>query len=650
MQRLRPAILATLRACLFLALLGARAAAADSPPVFPPVTDEERAITSVPGEPNAPAVVLFKRGEFLMAGYGRFIGSFTSHLKVQARVKILTEAGKSNGELAVLHSDSFRLQGFSGRTVLPDGRILPVPANAKFQRRTSESSKTFITSVAFPAVQVGAILDYRYEVEFSSPLVLEPWYLSEELPVRRAEIVYKTDKHWSTLVWSRSPLGGKIRQEQQDGFAGHELRAWAENLPAVPRVPYGPPFADLASQILVLPAAYADGSEKLLADWFSTTWLANRIYGEVSEHGLGVEGPGRKIAGTGTPRQQVEALYRYVRDEIRTKPGTSVFVDRETRLRKIFDGRAGTSAEKALVLRAMLQAVGIKSDLVWAADRGRGAIDPALPNPNWFDTVLVAVALDHQPVFLDPSDPALAFGQLRPGYEGAPALVCEGAQRIVLPATPYDQNLRRAEIDLALDEKGRLSGAGTLQLTGLRAVERLHWRDDEATTLQAWKDWLGERWREFRIAEVKAVEVPDERKVTVTWSVVEREEEVLGDEATMAPSAPLGPVEQPFVQTAAERKLDVIFGYPSRDEVKLRLRWPEGWRLEQRPQPAALDGSCGALSTALVLNEPGRTLVYWRRFDLTRRRLGSKEEYEAVRGLFGEAAKNDAQKLTLVRR
>src|SRR5436305_11405983 len=123
---------------LALALLGARAAAADSPPVFPPVTDEERAITSVPGEPNAPAVVLFKRGEFLMAGYGRFIGSFASHLRVQARVKILTEAGKSNGELAVLHSDSLRLQGFSGRTVLPDGRILPVSANAKFQRRTSE--------------------------------------------------------------------------------------------------------------------------------------------------------------------------------------------------------------------------------------------------------------------------------------------------------------------------------------------------------------------------------------------------------------------------------------------------------------------------------------------------------------------------------
>src|SRR3954463_5121850 len=109
----RTAILAT----LILTLAACRGAMAAD---FPPVTDEERALTSVPGEPNAPAVVLFKRGEFLMAGYGRFVGSLASHLRVQGRVKILTEAGKSNGEVAVVHSGSLRLQNFSGRTVLPD--------------------------------------------------------------------------------------------------------------------------------------------------------------------------------------------------------------------------------------------------------------------------------------------------------------------------------------------------------------------------------------------------------------------------------------------------------------------------------------------------------------------------------------------------
>jgi hypothetical protein len=645
MSSLRPVILA----CLLLTPLAARPAAAQD---FPAVTDEERALTSVPGAPNAPAVVLFKKGEFLMAGYGRFIGSLASHLKVQARVKILTEAGKSNGELAIGHSSSFRLQNFSGRTVLPDGRILPVPADARFQRRTSAALKTFVTTVAFPAVQVGAILDYQYEVAFSSPYSLEPWYLSDEMPVRRAEIVYKTGKSWRTLVWTRSPLGAKIQQETTQTASGTELRAWAENLPAIPEIPFSPPYADLASQILVLPASYTDArySQTLLADWVSTTRLFALIYGDVLQHGLGVGGAAREAAGNGNDRQKAEALYRYVRDRIETRPGGGIWVDSGTRLRKLLNDRAATGAEKAVLLHAMLKEVGIASDLIWAADRSRGTVDPKAPNPNWFEAMLVAVKLGDEPSFLDPSSPDLAFGQLKPGYEGSGALVVRNAQRFVLPETPFDQNLRRAEIDLALDDKGRLAGKGTLRLAGLHAAERLHWRDDAAQTAKAWKEWLEASYREFQIADVQAVEAAEERRITVTWSMTQREEEALGDEATLLPSAPLGLTAQPFVQTASERRFDVVFDYADRDEVELRLRWPAAWRLDQRPRPAALDGPCGALSAGVVVNEPERTLVYRRRFDVTRRKLGSKDEYEAVRALFGEAARNDAQALTLVKK
>jgi transglutaminase-like putative cysteine protease len=649
MKPSRPAVLA----CLLLPLLAAWPATAQD---FPPVTDEERALTSVPGEPNAPAVVLFRKGEFLMAGYGRFIiGSLASHLRVQGRVKILTEAGKSNGELVVSHGGSLRLQNFSGRTVLPDGRILPVPADAKFQRRTSKSSKTFVTSIAFPAVQAGAILDYQYEVTFASPYVLEPWQFSEEeMPVRHSEVVYKTAREWSMKVWSRAPMGVKIQQAKQTSPSGDELRAWADDLPAIPRVPYSLPYADLATQILMLPGTHRTGRrlEIYLDSWTMTSDILGSIYDQVRKRDEGVAKQAARIAGAGSPRQRAEALYRYVRDEIQGKEGYGVWIDSEISLQQILAERSADPTGKALLLQALLKAAGIDSSLAWAAERSRGAVDTKLPNPSWFDTVLVMTKLDDQRTFLDPSSPALAFGQIRAEHEGTPALIPDAKKPlgIVLPETPFDQNLRRAEIDLALDEKGSLAGTGTLRLTGLHAVERIRWQDDQEKTVQAWKDWLDGRYRDFKISDVRAVEAPDERKVTVTWSMAQLQEEVLGDEATVVPSAPLGPAFQPFVQTAAERKLDIIFDYPDREEVELRLRWPAAWYLDQRPRPAAVNGPCGALSAGLVVNEPEHTLVYRRRFDITRRRLGSKEEYEAVRDLFGEAAKNDALVLTLVRR
>lgn len=651
MQHVRPQVLTTTIlavAILTLAPLAVRAAE----PAFPPVTEAERAYREVPGEPNAPAVVLFKRGEFELAGYGRLFGSYASHLRVAARVKILTEAGKRNGEVAVAHGAGLRLESFMARTVLPDGRVVPVPADATFKRRTSTTRKTFVTSVAFPAVEVGAILDYQYEVVFSSPFVLEPWFLSEEIPVRHAEIVYRVAKNWTPLVWTRAPLGVRIEQAKQESFSGTELRAWAENLPAVPDVPYGPPYADLASQIAVLPAAYgnARGSQQVMSDWYATTSLMRDIYGTVKEHGLGVGGPARSIAGAGDDRHKAEALYRYVRDEIATRPGGSVLLDRDTRLRKVYSDRAGTTIEKALLLQAMLKEVGIKADVVWAGDRSRGTLDPKLPSPTWFDTALVSLKLDGKAVFLDPTHPGLAFGQLLPDYEGTPAMVPDNVTRLLLPATPFDQNLRRAEADLTLDDKGRLAGTGTLRLTGLRAVESLHGEDDAARRVEAWKAWLGKQYPDFQIADVAAAEAPDERKVTVTWKMAQREDEVLGDESTVIASAPFGPASQPFVQTAEERRIEVLFDFPSRDEVELHLRWPAGWKVERSPATNVLDGVAGGLATGVVVNAEERTLFYRRRFDLTRRRLSSKPEYEAVRALFGAAAKGDAENVVLVRR
>jgi hypothetical protein len=632
---------------LVLALLGAFRAGAEE---FPPITAEEKALTSVPGEPNAPAVVLFKKGEFLMAGYGRLVGSLTSHLTVRARVKILTETGKGNGEIAIAHNSDLRLQGFSGRTVLPDGRILPVPADARFERRTSKSRKTFVTTVAFPAIQPGAILDYRYEVTFSSPFLLEPWIFSEEVPVLRSEVLFRTPGNWTYQIWNRSPLEVTIHQERQKTSGGYEVHAWAENLPAVPDDPYGPPYADLASQMTLLPVLRADiyGQEGMMSSWRATSRLVSQLYLPVIRLDDGLTRTVRKVAGAGDLRRKAEALYRFVRDEIRTEPGDGILVDiDQTTLKKILAERRGTGIEKALLLQNMLREAGIGSLMIWAADPGRVTLDDTLPSPGWFDTAFVMIELDFERTFLDPAAPGLAFGQIRPQYEGTAARVFETSEGIVLPETPFGENLRRAEVDLSVDEKGRLAGTGTLRLTGPRAAEQLHGNDDPAKAAQAWTDWLAERWREYRISNLQVAEMPEERKVTVTWAMAQREEEALGDEATVMPSAPLGLASQPFAQ--AERKIDVVFDHPYRDEVELRLRWPEGWKLDRAPAAAKVEKFCGTLSTAVEPDPGGHALVVRRRLDVTRRKI-TPAGYEDLRALFGEAVKSDAQGVTLAKR
>ena len=637
-------------ALILLALLGAGAAAGAD---FLPITAEERALTAVPGEPNARAVVLFRKGEFLMDGYGLQRGSQTSTLHVQVRRKILTEAGKSNGEVVIAHSDGQRLHGFRGRTVLPDGRIVPVAADARFVRKTSVTHRTYTTSVAFPAVQVGAILDYEYELGFDSILYLEPWVFADEIPVRYSEVVFRTPLDLAVQAWSRALTGVKVERSQN--ASGFSTRAFAENLPAVPDDPYGPPFKDLAAQMLLLPAARNAGAvhRPLFESWKSSCELVGRdVYDPIRQRDAGVARRAREIATAGTPGDKARAIYRFVRDQIENDPISGVIADPDVPLEKILAAHKADRAQKALLLEAMLHAVGVDSKLVWAADRDLVTIDPQLPSPAWFDTLLVRVEVEGQPVYLDPTDRALGFGRLRAGHEGTAAVVYDTRkpETVVLPETPFYKSLRRAEIDLTLGADGRLTGTGTLRLTGQQSWRTIGWQEGEAKAAEAWKEWLGQRFREFQIAAVQAAESVDDATVTVTWTLAERPEEALGDEAGIVPSVPLGPLAQPFVQPAADRRTGVVFGELYRDEVELKLRWPAGWQLDAKPQERNASAKAVSISSRVEVNAAERTLVYKRRFDISQRQIATSQEYDNVRNLFAEVEKNDAQKLVLVKR
>jgi hypothetical protein len=633
----------------FVVLLAALPAAADS---FPPISEEERALTFVSGEPNAPAVVLFKKSEFLMMGYGTQ-GQVSSRLVVQERRKILTEQGKELAEVAVAHSDGVRLNGFRGRTVLPDGRVLPLGDEARFQRKVSKRHNRKVTSVVFPGVEVGAILDYEYELRFDHFFYLEPWYLSDELPVRHAEIVFKIPAEVRAQAWSRDPYKVGIHTENRRTRTGTEVRVWADNLPSVPDEPYGPPFADLASMMMMVPAAYSDGivEMKLLENWPSVCKLVDEIYTKARRKD-GNAAKKAKALATGTPRQQAEAAYRFVRDEIDTVYESGVFLAEGSSVARTLDQHKGDFAEKALLLQVLLDDLKMSPRLIWAANRWDGQIDTQVANPGVFDRLFVAVDLDGQRYYLDPSDRALAFGRIRSGYEGTPAILVDPKKPevVILPETPFDQNDRRARIDLDLDAAGRLTGKGEMTFTGHHAWERTDWQEDDAATLKAWTDWLGEELKGFQIADVAFEEKPDESTVRLHWSMTQREEEVLGDEATLTPSRPLGPTQQPFAQEASKRRSPVMFDFPDRDEVELRLRWPEGWKVETRPKPASSQGRAGALAVSVEVDEAGRSLVYRRRLDFLQRQLGTLQLYDEARKLFDLTEKSDAEALVLVRR
>lgn len=620
-----------------------------------PVTETERRMTSVPEAPNAPAVVLFKKGTLSMFDEktGRFSPSFT----VEVRRKILTEEGKKYGEALVLHSKQSKLQDLQGRTVLPDGREVPLSKNAVFKRRLSRSGKVFTTSIAFPSVEVGAVLDYRYRIRGASLFSLDPWYFQEEVPTLYSEVVYEFPGNVLFRTYISDPLKTGIQQGYSKDYRttpeGHRVWASGRNLPAIPDEPFGPPFEDLSSWYLLAPTQVKIPTKtvRFLESWATACDLYGDDYEKALKKSAAARRRAQEVAGSGEPRARAEAIYRFVRDQIETEETSGVSLQDGATADSVLAARRGDSAGKALLLQSMLQASGFQARAVWAGDRENGMHAMDFPNPGWFDRVLVAVDLDGQRIFLDPSDRSLGFGRLAPSFEGMTALLYDRAnpETVKLPETPYTASSRLAKVDLEIDAEGRVTGKGSLTLTGHHAWSRLRWKPTAEEAAEAWKKWLEESYREYTVSAVQVRESVDEQKVDVSWSLAQREEEVLGDEATLSPSLPLGPVKQPFHAEAASRVSPILFTYADRDEVELTVRWPEGWDVDKLPKQVRHDTAAGAVLTTVEWADGARSLTYRRQFDLKQREL-ARQQYPMLQALFARAEKTDAETLVLLRK
>jgi len=620
---------------------------------FPEVTEAERSLSSAPGYPEAPAVVLFNNGHFTMMGA---LGNEAySSLEVEGRLKLLKKEGADYGEVKVAHSDFVRLISFEGRTVLPDGRTVPLPDDALFETTVSGQKRWSVTTATFPALEPGAIIDYRFELRFESYNSFDPWYFQQAIPTLHSEITYTVPRNVSAVPWGKATFGRHFQSEKQRAARGQQLRVWMDDLPPIPDEPLTFPYEDLSSSFMLLPTLMKVSGQVVLLfkDWSSACDLVDYSYADARRR----DGEARRTAKRMAKEvgkddaARARTILAFVRDEIDTLDIPGVFPLLGQDIDEMLRNHRADVAGKGLILREMLDGAGIDGDLVWAAERSSGTIDTSVANPNWFERVLVRVTLDGQTVYLDPVDPAAAPGYLAPDLEGMPAVIFSRRKPevIELPSAPFEDNLRRATLDLAVDEDGRLTGTGSMVLAGHHAARWLRAESGPEGLTAALSDDLDDRFPGFDVTEVEVTADREGPRIELSWTLAQRDEEVLGDQVTVAPSRPLGPIQQRFTLTPSQRLTPVLLAFADRDEVDLTVRWPEGWTAEVVPEPVAFDNAAGAFQVESELDEPERTLHLHRRFDTSEKSFVGPAAYGALRDLYARAEAGDNGDLVLAR-
>src|SRR5262245_36479815 len=221
---------------------------------LPPLTQAERDLKEAPGEPSATAVFLVQSSTIHLQNI--LAQEPSSLITTKVRLKILKDEGKSHGEIVIAHNDAVRLQRFEGRTIAPDGKVIKVDSKGKFKRKLSDRTKRQVSTIAFPTVEIGSILEYEYDLAFDSFLLLEPWYFRDDLPVLQSEVIWEIPYELQSRVWKVPTFGVVIDSETKRRPNWVEARYVAKNLPSTPNEPYGYPFRDQATRMLVVPIAF----------------------------------------------------------------------------------------------------------------------------------------------------------------------------------------------------------------------------------------------------------------------------------------------------------------------------------------------------------------------------------------------------------
>ena len=243
-------------------------------------TAEELSMTSLQGYPGVSAVVLFREE----------VTEDDLHVvKHYDRIKILTEEGKqyanvelsfvtTNGDVSDYGENGKTLGAIQGRTIHADGTVIPFAGKPYLKVIEKEKGVKFQAMVfTLPDVEVGSILEYRYETRIDDHAYESPdWYIQGPLYLKAAhymwhptgqELVDSKQRPIHAISWFPIlPAGVSVVHKTypptstyMGGQQSYELTV--KDIPPTIKEEYMPPTASFSYRVLFNFTAYRSGAE-----------------------------------------------------------------------------------------------------------------------------------------------------------------------------------------------------------------------------------------------------------------------------------------------------------------------------------------------------------------------------------------------------
>jgi Domain of Unknown Function with PDB structure (DUF3857)/Transglutaminase-like superfamily len=422
---------------------------------------------------------------------------------IYVRLKVLNELGKEFGNVelqyAHLSGGSLNVEDIQGRTIHPDGTIIPFSGKPYDKLVEKTQGVKFMAKVfSLPDVEVGSILEYRYKLRLDDNWFMAPqWYIQSNLFTRKAHYSWKPTDHQlitsddrgqvtNAVAWTPIlPLGIELKQTRlppteigHDGQLIFDLDM--QNVPPLPDEEYMAPASSFTYRVLFYYSPYRSGDEYWKNEGKHWSKLRDKYIGPGPIVLAAVKDI---VSPTDTPDQKLRKLYAavmklentsYTRQHTSAEEKAQGFKEVHT-ADDIWTRKRGTDDQIAGLFVAMARAAGFKAYLGAITNRQRSLFNRNYLSLSQLDDSIAIVNVDGKEQFFDPGTRYCPYGHLSWTHTIAQGIrqTESGSDFFGTPGESYTFSRVQRVADLTLTPEGALSGTIKMTYTGDPA---LRWR------------------------------------------------------------------------------------------------------------------------------------------------------------------------------
>ena len=616
-------------------------------------------MTSDPAAPDAPAVFLYR--EEIIDDKGHF------H-RVYARVKILSEKGKeefSDVEIPYEAGGS-NVRAVDGRTIHADGAV--VPFTGKPWTKELEKSgevKWMEKGFSMPDVQVGSILEYRYEIQYDDNYFEPPdWILPQSVyvhkehyhfvPTTRQNLVFRDAKGHESAVnrlmyFPALPKDAKVRE----GMDGFDLVV--ENVAALPKEEFEPPLNSFAYRLVFYYSEAFSGADFWKEAEKSWSKDVDRFANPSDRIRQAV---GQIVAPGDTDEQKLKKIYAAVMTVENTR-FTREHTAAENKAEglkiktaaDIWDQKRGTDDEITRLFISMARAAGMKAYGMIVTERNRNLLNFGYLYWGQLEDEIAIVQVNGKEMYFDPGQRYCEYGKLHWMHTLMQGVrqTDSGPTTAFTPSPTFKDNQMMRTAELTLSPEGTVSGQVRITMNG---TDALRWRQealhtDEQETKKLFQEELQERVPSGIIVKTNHfIGMTDPNSVLMAILDVSGSLGTVTGKHVILPSAFFEANAKPlFAEQKRESPLDLRYPYMRQDDVKLTL--PPGFTVDTLPKDAQIPYPKMARYATHYEQKDG---VYeQQRLLLLGNTIYHAEEYGQLRDFFQKASAQDQEQVLLKR-